>query len=111
MRMIQNIKIASKIRVLSISYGIVHILDSIGTIVTQIEQIDYDNEQQAGSSREMEKALQNIAESTNDIASGTEQISASIQEQLSTMNEVDHTADNLSQMARKLREMTEGFRV
>ncbi|MNW35372.1 putative methyl-accepting chemotaxis protein YoaH [compost metagenome] len=91
--------------------SIVHILDSIGTIVTQIDQIDYDNEQQANSSREMEQALQNIAESTNDIASGTEQINASIQEQLSTMNEIDHTADSLSQMAKKLREMTGGFRV
>ncbi|MNE67914.1 Methyl-accepting chemotaxis protein (MCP) signaling domain protein [compost metagenome] len=59
----------------------------------------------------MEKALQNIAESTTDIANGTEQINASIQEQLSTMNEVDHTADSLSQMAKKLREMTAGFRV
>ncbi|MNO33242.1 putative methyl-accepting chemotaxis protein YoaH [compost metagenome] len=91
--------------------SIIHILDSIETIVSQIDQIDYDNEQQALSSREMEKAILDIAESTHDIANGTEQINASIQEQLSIMNEIDHTADNLSQMARTLRGMTAGFRV
>ncbi|MBU5671156.1 methyl-accepting chemotaxis protein [Paenibacillus brevis] len=87
------------------------ILSHIQDIGNQIEHIDYDNNQQASSTREMEHAIQNIAYSTGDIAGGTEQINASVQQQLGMMTEIDHTAERLANMSKQLREMTAGFTV
>lgn len=87
------------------------IMTHIQDISSQIEHIDYDNNQQASSTREMEQAIQNIAYSTGDIAGGTEQINASVQQQLGMMTEIDHTAEGLAEMARQLRTMTAGFTV
>lgn len=87
------------------------IMSHIQDIGSQIEHIDYDNNQQASSTREMEQAIQNIAYSTGDIAGGTEQINASVQQQLGMMTEIDHTAEQLAEMARQLRTMTAGFTV
>lgn len=88
-----------------------YILSNIQEIGDQIEQIDYDNNQQALSTREMEQAIQNIAYSAGDIAGGTEQINASVQQQLSMMTEIDETAERLASMAKQLNEMTAGFTV
>ena len=60
-------------------------MENIKNIVSQIEQIDSDNEQQAQSTKEIEKAIDGIASTSNEIAGGTENITASIKEQLSTM--------------------------
>ncbi len=87
------------------------ILTGVHEIIGQIARIDEDNDRQAQSTREMEKAIGSIASATGEIAEGTEQISAGIQQQLSTMNEIDHTADQLSRMAQKLQDMTSGFTV
>lgn len=88
-----------------------YILSNIQEIGDQIEQIDYDNNQQALSTREMEQAIQNIAYSAGDIAGGTEQINASVQQQLSMMTEIDETAERLASMAKQLNKMTAGFTV
>ncbi|WP_410771586.1 methyl-accepting chemotaxis protein [Fontibacillus sp. BL9] len=88
-----------------------HILNSIQEIAVQIEQIEYDNNRQALSAREMDAAIQNIACSTGEIADGTEQINDSVKQQLGMMTEIDDTADHLAQMAKKLKEMTAGFTV
>lgn len=87
------------------------ILAGVQEIIGQIARIDEDNDRQAQSTREMEKAIGSIAVATGEIADGTEQISAGIQQQLSTMNEIDGTADQLSHMAQKLQDMTSGFTV
>lgn len=87
------------------------ILTGVQEIIGQIARIDEDNDRQAQSTREMEKAIGSIASATGEIAEGTEQISAGIQQQLSTMNEIDGTADQLSRMAQKLQDMTSGFTV
>ncbi|WP_178024521.1 methyl-accepting chemotaxis protein [uncultured Paenibacillus sp.] len=87
------------------------ILEGVHEIIGQIARIDEDNDRQAQSTREMEKAIGSIASATGEIAEGTEQISAGIQQQLGTMNEIDHTADRLSRMAQKLQDMTSGFTV
>lgn len=91
--------------------SIQNIIVNIQSIVGEIEQIDVANEQQAQSSKEIERAISSIAAASNEIAGGTENISASIQEQLSTMNEIDKTTEQLSEMARKLSELTAGFKL
>ena len=87
------------------------IIENIQVMVNDIEQIDLANEQQAQSSKEIEKAISNIATTSNEIAGGTEDISAGIQEQLSTMTEMEQTTEKLSQMAKVLSEITSGFKV
>ena len=88
-----------------------NIIKNIQVMVNDIEQIDLANEQQAESSKEIEKAINSIAMTSNEIADGTENISASIQEQLSTMTEIEQTTEKLSQMAKRLSEITSGFKV
>lgn len=63
----------------------------------QIEQIDNANERQAQSTKEMEKAIGNIATTSSEVAGGTEAMSISIQGQLNTMNEIEETTGRLSQ--------------
>jgi methyl-accepting chemotaxis protein len=63
------------------------------------------------STKEMEKAISNIAVTSSEIASGTENISSSIEEQLGTMNEIEQTTKNLSEMAKILNQITSGFKV
>lgn len=91
--------------------SIQNIIENIQSVVSEIERIDNANEQQAESTKEIEKAISNIAATSNEIAGGTENMSASIQEQLSTMNEIERTTGKLSDMAKKLSEITSGFRV
>lgn len=91
--------------------SMLRILSHIQDIGNQIEHIDYDNNQQASSTREMEQAIQNIAYSTGDIAGGAEQMNASVQQQLGMMTEMDRTAERLANMAKQLRQMTAGFTV
>ncbi|WP_059046915.1 methyl-accepting chemotaxis protein [Paenibacillus rubinfantis] len=91
--------------------SIEHILGSVQEIIGQIARIDEDNDRQAQSTLEMEKAISSIAIATEEIAGGTEQISAGIQQQLATMNEIDGTADQLAASAKKLQDMTSGFTV
>lgn len=91
--------------------SIEHILNSIQDISAQVEQIEYDNNRLALSTREMEQAIQNIAYSTGEVADGTEQINGNVERQLGMMNEIDDTADRLALMAKKLKEMTAGFTV
>jgi methyl-accepting chemotaxis protein len=88
-----------------------YIINNIEDIVSEIVQIDEANEKQAQSTKEMEKAISNIAATSNEVAEGTENISASIQEQLGTMTEIESTTGKLSSMAKKLKEMTSGFKV
>lgn len=90
---------------------IAHIMHGIHEISGQIEQIESDNGHQATSTREMESAIHNIAESAGTIADGTEQINAGVRHQLQMMNDIDDTADQLAHMAKKLSEMTRGFTV
>jgi methyl-accepting chemotaxis protein len=88
-----------------------NIIKNIQVMVNDIEQIDIANEQQAQSSKEIEKAISNIATTSNEIAGGTEDISAGIQEQLSTMTEMEEATEQLSQMAKILSDITSGFKV
>lgn len=87
------------------------IIENIKDIVSKVEEIDIANEEQAQSTKEIESAMSNIANTSSEIASGTENISASIEEQLSTMTEIEKTTEKLSEMAKKLDEITSGFRV
>lgn len=91
--------------------SIVNIIDNIKDIVNEIEQIDDANERQAQSTKEMEKAISNLATTSNEVAEGTENISSGIEEQLRTMTEIESTTEQLSEMAKRLRELTSGFRV
>ncbi|QGU94065.1 HAMP domain-containing protein [Clostridium bovifaecis] len=91
--------------------SIENIIENIKDIVSKIEEIDIANEEQARSTKEIESAMSNIASTSSEIASGTENISASIEEQLSTMTEIEKTTGRLSEMAKKLDEITSGFRV
>lgn len=91
--------------------SIKNIIDNIQKIVTEIEHIDVSNEQQAQSTKEIEKAISSIATTSSEIAGGTENISASIQEQLSTMNEIKGNVERLSEMTNKLTEITSGFKL
>lgn len=94
-----------------VSQSINNIIMNIEDIVNQIVQIDNANEQQAMSSKELEKAIGDITSTTNEIAHGTENISASIQEQLSTMSEMEQTTKKLSEMAKNLTVLTSGFKL
>lgn len=91
--------------------SISNIIKNTKQIVEQIEQIDEANIQQAQSTKEIEQAIKSVSDASNEIANSTENMSASIQEQLSTMNEIESTTESLAQMARKLSEMTSGFKV
>ncbi|MTI54345.1 methyl-accepting chemotaxis protein [Geosporobacter ferrireducens] len=90
---------------------ITNIISNIQNMVSQIEQINDANERQAYGTKDMEKAMQNIAATSNEIAEGTENISAGIEEQLSTMLEIESTAEQLSEMAKRLWKSTSGFKV
>ncbi|MCM8712061.1 methyl-accepting chemotaxis protein [Clostridium sp. SYSU_GA19001] len=87
------------------------IIENIKDIVNQIEQIDDANEKQARSANEIEKAISSVAVTSNQIAGSTENISASIEEQLSTMTEIEKTTESLSDMAKRLNEITSGFKL
>lgn len=91
--------------------SIQNIIENIQDIVRQIEQIDNANERQAQSTKEMEKAIGNIATTSSEVAGGTEAMSISIQGQLNTMNEIEETTGRLSQMAKTLSAITSGFKV
>jgi methyl-accepting chemotaxis protein len=58
-----------------------------------------------------ERAISNIASSANETAGGTENINVAIGEQLSTMTEIEKTTEKLSDMARRLTEITSGFKI
>lgn len=94
-----------------IGESIRNIITNIQDVVNQIEQIENANEQQVQTTKEITKAINSIAITSNQIADGTENISASIEEQLSTMNEIEKTTEKLAGMAKKLSEMTSGFKV
>jgi methyl-accepting chemotaxis protein len=105
-------KVAAGVSIASeISESISNIINNVKDIANQIEQIDGANIEQVQGTKEIEKAIGNIAATSNEIAGGTENISASIQEQLSTMTEIESTTEQLLDMARKLSEMTAGFKV
>lgn len=87
------------------------IISNITYIVSEIEEIDDANQKQAQSTKEIERAINSIAETSNEIAGSTENISSSIQEQFSTMTEMEKTAKDLSEMADILSEITSGFKV
>lgn len=59
----------------------------------------------------MERAISNIAATSNQMAGDTETISASIEEQLSTMTEIESTTEQLSEMSGSLRKLTSGFKL
>lgn len=94
-----------------VAESIKNIIGHIQKIVNEVEQVDHANEQQALFSKEMEQAIQDLAEAAGEMAAGTENISVSIQEQLSTMTEIEHTAEQLSLMAQNLKKLTSGFQV
>ncbi|WP_042356449.1 methyl-accepting chemotaxis protein [Bacillus rubiinfantis] len=94
-----------------VGQSIQSIIQNIQDIVMQIEQIDIDNEKQADSMKEMKKAIADIATASSHIAGDTENISSSIQEQLATMTEIDRTTEQLSGMAKKLQNLTSGFKI
>lgn len=94
-----------------VGQSIQSIIQNIQDIVTQIEQIDIANEKQADSMNEMKKAIGDIAAASSYIAGDTENISSSIQEQLATMTEIDRTTEQLSEMAKKLQDLTSGFKI
>ncbi|MDT8719392.1 methyl-accepting chemotaxis protein [Clostridium sp. 19966] len=85
------------------------IIENIQNIVNEIEYIDTANEQQAESTKEMEKAISNVAATSNEIAAGTENISTSLHSQVETMNDIKETAENLANMSQKLNQITSGF--
>lgn len=87
------------------------IIKSIEYIVNQMEYIDESNEKQAHSTKEMERAISDIAATSNQMAGDTETISASIEEQLSTMTEIESTTELLSEMSGSLRKLTSGFKL
>ncbi|MDP4090882.1 MAG: HAMP domain-containing methyl-accepting chemotaxis protein [Bacillota bacterium] len=87
------------------------IIENIQGIVNEILLIEDANEQQAEGTKEIERAIGNIAGTSNEIAGATENMSASIEEQLSTMTEIEKTTEHVSGMARRLRELTSGFKV
>jgi len=91
--------------------SIKNIIDNIKNIVNEIDQIDDANERQAQSTKEMEKAISNLAITSNEVAEGTENISTGIEEQLRTMTEIETTTEQLSEMAKRLRDVTSGFKV
>ncbi|KOA20354.1 putative methyl-accepting chemotaxis protein YoaH [Clostridium homopropionicum DSM 5847] len=91
--------------------SIKNIIDNIQNIVNEIEQIDDANDRQAKSTKEMEKAISNLATTSNEVAEGTENISTGIEEQLTTMTEIETTTEQLSEMAKRLTELTSGFKV
>ncbi|MBL4933752.1 methyl-accepting chemotaxis protein [Clostridium paridis] len=94
-----------------VGISIQNIIENIQDMTIEVEHIDEANEQQAESTKEIEKAIGSISLTSNDLAQGTENISASIQEQLSTMNEIERTTSNLSEMAKKLTNITSEFTV
>ena len=94
-----------------VGVSIQNIIENIQDMTIEVENIDEANEQQAESTKEIEKAIGSISSTSNDLAQGTENISASIQEQLSTMNEIERTTSNLSEMAKKLTNITSEFTV
>lgn len=87
------------------------IIENIQNISSQIEEIDTATENHAYGANEIEKAISSIAASSSEIASGTENISASIEEQIGTMTEIEKTTGSLSEMAKKLNNITSGFKV
>ncbi len=87
------------------------IVAHIESIVGEIEQIEHANQQQALSTKELEKAIADLASTTSEMAAGTENISSSIEEQLSTMATIEKTTEELSQMAKTLTNLTGGFKV
>ena len=98
-------------RASEVGESINNIIENIQLIVSEIEQIDYANEKQAESTKEIEKVISSIAVSSNEIAAGTENISESIEQQLTIMTEMEKTTERLSEMANKLSEITAGFTV
>lgn len=94
-----------------VAESIQNIIQHIQSIVEEIEQVDLANEQQAISTKEMEQAIANLAATTNEMAAGTENISINIEDQLKTMTGIETTTHRLSEMAKRLREITGGFRV
>ncbi|WP_438823766.1 methyl-accepting chemotaxis protein [Bacillus sp. JJ1764] len=91
--------------------SIQNIMNHIQDIVNQVKQIDKMNTQQANSSKEMRQAVANLADASSEIAAGTEHISKSIDGQVLTMNEMEKTTNQLSEMAKRLKELTSGFKI
>jgi methyl-accepting chemotaxis protein len=105
-KVMDGVNIASEV-----GESIHNIIEHIQSIVSEVEQIDRANEKQAQSSKEMEQAITNLALTSNDIAGGTENISTGIEKQLNTMTGIENTTEQLSEMAKKLRELTGGFKI
>ncbi|MDP4086734.1 MAG: methyl-accepting chemotaxis protein [Bacillota bacterium] len=105
-KVMDGVNIASEV-----GKSIHNIIEHIQSTVSEVEQIDLANEKQAQYSKEMEQAIANLTLTSNEIAGGTENISASIEEQLSTMTGIEHTIGQLSDMAKKLRDLTGGFKI
>jgi methyl-accepting chemotaxis protein len=87
------------------------IMENIKNISNQIEEIDKATENHAYGANQIEKAISSIAASSSEIASGTENIGSSVEEQIGTMNEIEKTTESLSEMAKKLNDITSGFKV
>ncbi|WML42828.1 methyl-accepting chemotaxis protein [Neobacillus sp. PS3-40] len=105
-KVMDGVNIASEV-----GESIHNIIEHIQSIVSEVEQIDRANEKQAQSSKEMEQAITNLALTSNDIAGGTENISTGIEKQLNTMTGIENTTEQLSEMAKKLKELTGGFKI
>lgn len=91
--------------------GMQNIINNIQKIVTEIEQIENANLEQAQTSNEIQKAISSTAQTSTEIAGNTENMSASIQRQLHTMAEIKNTTEKLSTMAETLKNITCGFTV
>ncbi|MFD2444959.1 methyl-accepting chemotaxis protein [Bacillus sp. CGMCC 1.16607] len=94
-----------------VTANIQNINEHILHIVREIEQIDTANKKQALSTKNIEFAISNLALTSNEMAAGTENISESIDKQLKTMTGIESTTEQLSDMAKKLKELTAGFKI
>jgi len=90
---------------------IMNIIDKIGTMVTQINEIAATAGMQSAMTKEITASIDSMAESIEAQASSSEQISATTQQQTSAIQEVGATAEELAGMAETLNTLVSRFQV
>ncbi|WP_010093556.1 methyl-accepting chemotaxis protein [Ornithinibacillus scapharcae] len=95
----------------NVGSGFQRILDSIGNVTNQIQEVSAVTEEMSAGIEQVNASLEEMARISQDSTSNSQQVAASSEEQMASMEEITASAESLSQMAEDLQKLVNRFKV
>jgi methyl-accepting chemotaxis protein len=87
------------------------ILENMNTLVSSIEEISIQTQNQALSTNSISQNMDSIVENTQTLSNSSQDINSNIEEQIAVIQEITSTSETLSSMTENLNSMVEYFKV